>query len=156
MRLVGMQTSLSYKERFHCTNILPTGISECRFSIGRRNILNLIILSSQFVWVRMVISVMLGHLVVWAITFFWNIFGCGKAISLTWGLNSAPPVSHASLLATRPCNPSKVLSAIRVWAENCGFCPSNFHQRFYKTRLASCFSFSVFLCSGAHVLVSSG
>lgn len=155
MWLVGMQLSLSYKERFHCTNALQTAISDCRFSIDRRNILNLIILNSQFVWVRMVISVMLGHLVVWAITFFWKTFGCGKAISLTWGLDSAPLVSHASLLATRPCNPSKVLSESECGLRIVGFYPSNFHQGFYKTRLASRFYFSVFLC-GAHVLLSSG
>ena len=32
-------------------------------------------------------------------------------------LNSAPLVSHASLQTTRPSGPSKVLSAIRLWAE---------------------------------------
>lgn len=47
-----------------------------------------------------------------------NSFGCGKAISLMWGLNSAPLVSHASLQTARPSKPSKVLLAMRLWAQN--------------------------------------
>lgn len=42
-------------------------------------------------------------------------------IELMWVLSSATLVSHASLLTARPSNPSKVLSAIRLWAGNCDF-----------------------------------
>lgn len=117
----------SHKYKFHKIKFLSAAMSKCWFSVLRRNISNLIIFSSKFVNVRMVISVMLGHSSAgWGTAFLWTIFGCGKAISLMWGLNSAPLVSHASLLTTRPSNPSKVLSAIRLWAENCGFCHLQF------------------------------